>query len=63
VTYVLAALFFSLAFIGAAAAIHMTVRAYWFEILTALRGELGVAVSPAAEVRTVRRPAPQRAAF
>ena len=46
-TYLLAALFFSLVFIGAAVAIHLTVRAYWPEILAALRGELGLDVRPA----------------
>ena len=43
-----AALFFTVALLGAAVAIHMTARAYWPQILAALRGELG---------REVRRPA------
>jgi hypothetical protein len=45
VTYLLAALFFTLALLGAAVAIHMTVRAYWTEILLALKGEWGVAAT------------------
>ena len=50
-----AALFFTFALLGAAVAIHMTVRLYWAEILLALRGEWN-GVGP------VRRPA-ARAAF
>jgi hypothetical protein len=46
VTYIVAALFFSLLFVAATAGIHLMVRHYWFEILTALRGELGLDVSP-----------------
>ena len=38
-THLAAALFFTLALLAAAVAIHMTVRAYWAEILLALRGE------------------------
>jgi hypothetical protein len=41
VTYLAAALFFTFALLAAAVAIHMTVRAYWAEIVLALRGELG----------------------
>lgn len=40
-TYLAAATFFTLALLFAAVTIHMTVRAYWAEILMALRGELG----------------------
>jgi len=39
VTHLAAALFFTLALLAAAVAIHMTVRAYWAEILLALKGE------------------------
>ena len=38
-THLAAALFFTLALLAAAVAIHMTVRLYWAEILLALRGE------------------------
>jgi hypothetical protein len=51
VTYVAAALFFSLAFLAAATALHLLVRSHWKEILLALRGELG------AVRRTSARPA------
>jgi hypothetical protein len=63
VTYLLAALFFTLALLGAAVAIHMTVRAYWSEILLALKGELGAApkrpaaAQPAPAYAMHRRPA------
>ena len=50
-TYLLAALFFTLALLGAAVAIHMTVRNYWSEILLALKGELGAAPKAQAAVR------------
>jgi hypothetical protein len=53
VTYLAAALFFTLAFLGAAVALHMTVRFHWREIMTALRGELG-AVSPQPRVAARR---------
>ena len=59
-TYLAVALFFSLAFLAAAVALHMTVRFHWGEILLALRGELG-AVSPkprpSAPAPTTRRAA------
>jgi hypothetical protein len=42
VTYFAAALFFTLALLGAAVTLHMTVLQYWDEILLALRGELGL---------------------
>ncbi|HEY0112905.1 MAG TPA: hypothetical protein VGB59_07095 [Allosphingosinicella sp.] len=54
-TYLAAALFFSLAFVAAAVALHLTVRLYWRDILLALRGELGL-VTPA-------RPAPRARAM
>ena len=44
-TYLAAALFFTLALLAALVAIHVTVRLHWPEILLALRGELG-AVRP-----------------
>jgi hypothetical protein len=39
VTHLAASLFFVLALLAAAVTIHMTVRAYWAEILLALKGE------------------------
>ena len=39
--YLAAALFFTLVLLVALAAIHVTVRLHWPEILLALRGELG----------------------
>jgi hypothetical protein len=59
VTYLAAALFFTVALLAALVAIHMTVRLNWREILLALRGELGVASPPAA---APARAAPRRAA-
>jgi len=61
VTYLAAALFFTLAFLAAMVAVHVTVRLHWREILRALRGELGAATParPAAPAAAVRR----RAAF
>jgi hypothetical protein len=47
VTYLAAALFFTLALLAALVAIHMTVRLNWREILLALRGELGATPSAA----------------
>ena len=56
-TYLAAALFFTLALLAAAVALHMTVRFYWSEILSALRGEIGRDVRrPAARAYAVRRP-------
>ena len=46
-TYLAAALFFTLALLAALVAIHMTIRFNWREILLALRGELGAATPPA----------------
>ena len=40
-TYLAAALFFTLALLAALVAIHLTVRLHWREILLALSGELG----------------------
>ena len=53
-TYLAAALFFTLALLAALVAIHVTVRLNGREILLALRGELGAATPPAA-APTVRR--------
>lgn len=47
-TYLAAALFFTLALLAALVAIHLTIRFNWREISLALRGELGVATPPAA---------------
>jgi hypothetical protein len=57
VTYLAAALFFTLAFLAAAVALHMTVRLHWREILLALKGELGATSSqqPAAPAGATRR--------
>ncbi len=56
-----ASAFFVLAFLAAAVIIHLTVRAYWAEIILALRGELGlkqpVRQAPARAMR------PRHAAF
>ena len=49
-TQLAASVFFILALLAAAVAIHMTVRAYWSEILLALKGEWD-------GVGAVRRPA------
>jgi hypothetical protein len=69
VTHLAAALFFSFILLAAAVAIHMTVRAYWAEILLALKGEwdgTGPVRQPAG-ARPAPRPAfaarPKRAAF
>ena len=61
-TYLAAALFFSLAFIVAATALHLLVRAHWQEILLALRGELG-AVRPKAAWTAPSVSLRRRAAF
>ena len=39
-THLVSSLFFVAALIGAAAAIHFTIRDYWSEMLSALKGEL-----------------------
>ena len=44
-THIAAALFFALVLTGAAALIHLTVREYWQDILTALRGEIPMRAS------------------
>ena len=49
-TYFAAALFFTLVLLGAAVALHLTVRLYWTEMVLALRGEWG------REVRAVAAP-------
>jgi hypothetical protein len=49
VTYLAAALFFTVALLAALVATHMTVRLNWREIRLALRGELGVATPRAPE--------------
>ena len=61
-TYLAAALFFTLVLLAALVAVHVTLRLHWREILLALRGELGAVTPPA------RRAAPagamrRRAAF
>ena len=48
-TYLAAALFFTLALLAAAVSLHMMVRQHWDEILLALRGELGLAIGPAGD--------------
>jgi hypothetical protein len=55
VTYLAAALFFTLALLAALVAAHMTVRLNWREILLALRGELGA--TPSAAPAATRRAA------
>ena len=68
-TQLAAAVFFTLTLLAAAVAIHMTVRAYWAEILLALKGEWDGtgAVRQPAGARPAPRPAfaarPKRAAF
>ena len=57
-THLAAALFFTLVLLGAAVAIHLTVRLYWTRILLALRGELGLDVSrPRTPVQAPAAPA------
>lgn len=45
--YLAGALFFTVALLAALVVIHVTVRLYWPEILSALRGELGGFTPPA----------------
>jgi hypothetical protein len=61
VTHLAASLFFVLALLAAAVTIHMTVRAYWAEILLALKGEWNGAgsVRPQAARRRARGFAPR----
>lgn len=76
-THIAAGLFFAALIVASAAVIHLTVREYWQEILSALRGEMPVRHSgrawaarskvsvrprPVATVR-VAQPQHQRAAF
>ena len=61
-TYLLAALFFTLALLGSAVALHMIVLQSWDEIVLALRGELGVR-RPARGSRVPAAPARRRVAF
>jgi hypothetical protein len=56
VTYLAAALFFTLALLAALVTIHVTVRLSWREILLAVRGELGAATPPAAAPAPALRP-------
>jgi hypothetical protein len=63
VTYFAAALFFTLALLGAAVSLHMLVLQHWSEIVLALRGELGLS-RPVRRTPQLGRPMPQRhAAF
>lgn len=60
-THIASALFFALVLTGAAAMIHLTVREYWQDILSALRGEVPMraAARPwTARVRVTARPRP-----
>ena len=66
-THLAASLFFTFALLAAAVAIHMTVRAYWAEILLALKGEWDGTGPVTPAVARPRAPAfaarPRRAAF
>jgi hypothetical protein len=59
VSYLAAALFFTLTLLGTMVALHLTVQAYWTEILLALKGEWGGPVKASAE--RAKAPAPVRA--
>jgi hypothetical protein len=59
VSHLAAALFFTLALLGAAVAIHLTLQAYWTEILLALKGEWGGTVTRSAG--RAKAPAPVQA--
>ncbi len=60
-TYLAAAIFFTLALLASAVAIHMQVRRHWTEILLALRGQWhGV---PHYRFTPVRRPDPSAPAY
>lgn len=61
VTYFAAALFFTLALLGAAVSLHMLVLQHWDEIMLALRGELGLS-QPERRAPRAGRPTPQRRA-
>jgi hypothetical protein len=63
VSHIAAALFFIVALLAAAVAIHLTVRLYWAEILLALKGELGLEVrTPVRSSPWAARPQPRRRA-
>ncbi len=62
-TYLAAAIFFSLAFLAAATALHLLVRSHWQEILLALRGELGAVTPKAASTAATVAMRRRRAAF
>ena len=49
-----AALFFTAALLAAAVAIHLTVRLYWSDILSALRGEFGMSSARQPQTYVVR---------
>ena len=58
-THIAAALFFALVLTGAVAVIHLTVRDYWQDILSALRGEVPMRRTArpwVARGRTIARP-------
>ena len=60
-THIAATLFFALVLMGAVALIRFTVREYWQEILSALRGEMPVRQSArawTARARVSSRPRP-----
>jgi hypothetical protein len=59
VTYLAAALFFTLVLLASLVALHLTVRRDWAQILLALKGELGSPVRTAPSTFAGRR----RAAF
>ena len=62
-SYIAAALFFTIALLAAAVAIHLTVRLHWAEIVLALKGELGLEVrKPARSTHWAARPQPRRRA-
>ena len=76
-THIAAGLFFAALIVASAAVIHLTVREYWQEILSALRGEMPVRHTtrewtararvssrprPIAAVRVVQQQQQQRAA-
>lgn len=63
-TYLVAGMFFTLALLGAAVVIHMTVHTYWSEIMLALKGEWGTApTAQAARPSPVYATHSRRAAF
>lgn len=60
-THIAAGLFFTVLVLASAAVIHFTVREYWQEILSALRGEMPVRHSArawTARTRVSSRPRP-----